>query len=128
MEIYRPSIKGDWKEIDGKTYFEYTDGCFLGLQVLGDKKEPCFEGASFFSLFETLQQIKDQIDDQDLMFTLEEVSQRVQEYEKKKSEEGGNKMPQFDIFKLSDSEKERKLFELLNPMPEEGQECTQFTY
>ena len=121
MEIYRPSIKGDWKEINGKNYFVYTDGCFLGLQVLGDKKEPCFEGAGFFSLFEALQNIKDQVDDANLSNALNEISKQVQEYEKNKAQqEGGNQMPQFDIFKLSDSDKERKLFDLLNPLTHDG--------
>lgn len=128
MEIYRPSIKGDWKEIDGKTYFVYTDGCFLGLQVLGDKKEPCFEGAGFFSLFNSLQQIKDQIDDERLGRELEEIGQRVQEYELKKLQQsGGTPMPQLDIYKLSHSDTERKLFELLNPPVEEGQEIESYT-
>lgn len=50
MELYGPSIKGVWRMINGKRLFEYTEGCFLGLQVLGDEVEPCFEGAAFFSL------------------------------------------------------------------------------
>ena len=48
MELFRPSIKGAWKIIEGKKFYEYTDACFLGLQVLGDDVEPCFEGAGFF--------------------------------------------------------------------------------
>lgn len=51
MELYRPSIKGEYREIDGIPYFYYTDACFLGMQVLGDDTTPCFEGAAFFSLY-----------------------------------------------------------------------------
>ena len=50
MELYPPSIKGEWAVVNGRRLFKFTDGCFFGLQVLGDKAEPCFEGASFFSL------------------------------------------------------------------------------
>lgn len=52
MELYVPSIKGDWTKVGNQYAFEYTDAAFLGLQVLGDSVEPCFEGASFFSLAE----------------------------------------------------------------------------
>lgn len=54
MELYRPSIQGSWKTIDGEDYFVFEDACFLGLQVLGEKVEPCFEGAAFFSLYNEL--------------------------------------------------------------------------
>ena len=49
MELYRQTLKGDWKIIDGKKTYVFTDGCFLGLQTLGDDIEPCFEGASFYT-------------------------------------------------------------------------------
>ena len=54
MELYVPSLKGDWKILNGKKYYVFTEGHFLGLQVLGDNVEPCFEGAAFFSLYEDL--------------------------------------------------------------------------
>lgn len=54
MELYRKSIKGDWQIKDGKRYYVFEDACFLGLQVLGDRVEPCFEGATFFSLYQSL--------------------------------------------------------------------------
>ena len=57
MEIYSPSIKGDWKIINGKKYYVFTEGRFLGLQALGDSVEPCFEGAAFFSLYEDLKKM-----------------------------------------------------------------------
>lgn len=59
MELYEPSIKGTWRVMeDGWEAFEFTEGCFLGLQVLGsingEKVEPCFEGSSFYSLSNNL--------------------------------------------------------------------------
>lgn len=62
MELYRPSLRGDWQMIDGDEYYVYTDGCFLGLQVLGDKVEPCFEGAAFFSLCDSLKELVEKME------------------------------------------------------------------
>lgn len=51
MELLPSSINGTWVEMDDNIeYFVYDSACFLGLQVLGKKHEPAFEGASFFSL------------------------------------------------------------------------------
>lgn len=50
MELYPPSIKGEWVNINGQRLYKYSEASFLGLQVLGDKAVPCFEGSSFFSL------------------------------------------------------------------------------
>ena len=60
MEIYPPSIKGSWKIINGRKYFVFEAGHFLGLQVLGDAIEPCFEGAAFFTLYEDLKKLLNQ--------------------------------------------------------------------
>lgn len=87
MEIYPPSIKGRTKTIEGLPFFEYTEGSFLGLQVLGDDVEPCFEGAAFFALYEAL--IKTQAE----------------------KNVGGQNMI---TFKLSDDKKREKIFNLLN--------------
>lgn len=59
MELYEPSIKGTWRIMeDGFEAYEFTEGCFLGLQVLGsingEKVEPCFEGSAFYSLSKNL--------------------------------------------------------------------------
>lgn len=63
MELYEPSLVYHQAIIDGQKYIVFDHGCFLGLQVLGDEVEPCFEGASFFalrqSIEETIQKIKD---------------------------------------------------------------------
>ena len=100
MELYRKSIKGDWQIIEGKRYYVYEDACFLGLQVLGDKVEPCFEGASFFSLYQSLLDQVEQLD------KLQENFQN--------NGQGGNTMPPL-TFKVSDNQKFNFLFQLLNP-------------
>ena len=61
MELYEPSIKGNWKVIEGKKVFVFEDACFLGLQVLGTEVEPCFEGAAFFSLYTSLKDMVEKI-------------------------------------------------------------------
>jgi predicted nucleic acid-binding Zn-ribbon protein len=98
MELYRNTLKGSWQYIEGKKAYVFTEGCFLGLQVLGDDVEPCFEGASFYSQ--------------------ESILAILEKYEKKTElfqipEQGGNIM---NInFKLSDGQKHDILFNLLNP-------------
>ena len=62
MELYSPSLKGEWKIINGKKYYVFSEGSFLGLQALGDSVEPCFEGAAFFSLYEDLKKMVAQIE------------------------------------------------------------------
>ena len=94
MEIYQPSIKGDWKIIGGRKYFVFTEGCFLGLQALGDSVEPCFEGAAFFSLYEDLKKMVAQIEKYGLNL-----------------HNGGKKMHNY---KLSDNAKFNAIWSLLN--------------
>ena len=102
MEIYEPSIKGSWKIINGRRMFEYTEGSFLGLQVLGEDVEPCFEGAAFFSLYSSLKQLVDEIKEYTLK--LPEINT-------------GGQSQMFDKinFKLSDSEKHDAIWSLINP-------------
>ena len=90
MELYPPSINGDWRIVDGKEYFFFTSAKFLGLQILGNGTEPCFEGASFFSLLEDLKNYNSN---------------------KNKKEEEAMK----PIFKLSNSEECKALWDTLNP-------------
>lgn len=101
MELYPPSIKGSWQKYDGQDYFTFTDGCFFGLQVLGDKVEPCFEGAAFYEL--------------DNVFTkLNKI------FEAAENEFEGGQLMKIN-FKLSDSQKYDKLWQTLNPQfNEEG--------
>jgi hypothetical protein len=106
MELYRGTLKGSWQIIEGKKAYVFSDGCFLGLQILGDDTEPCFEGASFYSQEESI------------MALLEKYEKRKEFFSTPK-QQGGNIM---NInFKLSDSQKHDLLFNLLNPnFNEEG--------
>ena len=61
MELYPPSLKYHEAIVHNKRYIVFDDGCFLGLQVLGDKVEPCFEGASFYTLQSTIEYTINQI-------------------------------------------------------------------
>ena len=99
MELYRKSIKGDWKIIDGKRYYVFEKASFLGLQILGDDIEPCFEGAAFFSLYESVK---------DLYEKLEQYQNNFQNHGK-----GGQTMPTI-TFKVSDNQKHDFLWALLN--------------
>lgn len=100
MELYKKSVKGDWKVINGKRYYVFEKASFLGLQILGDDVEPCFEGAAFFSLYESVK---------DLYEKLEQYQNNFQNHG-----EGGNTMPTI-TFKVSDNQKYNFLWTLLNP-------------
>lgn len=104
MELYSPTLKGKFDVINGKRQFVYSDGCFLGLQVLGDNVEPCFEGAGFYALTKPLYD--------NLNFLLDELKSYTLKTENKLIGEG-NKMPQVN-FKLSDSQKHSLIWCSLN--------------
>lgn len=98
MELYAPSIKGGMKNINGQKYFVFEDGCFLGLQVLGNEVEPCFEGAAFFTYYEKLTDLINQ----------------MEKYIANSHEKGGMSEMTKINFKLSDREKFEALWMLLN--------------
>ena len=104
MELYSKTLKGEWQMIDGDRWYVFEDGCFLGLQILGDDVEPCFEGAEFFSLCNNLKEM------------LADLNEQLTEFNKK-SLGGITEMPevQENVFKLSDSQKYGKIFNMLNP-------------
>lgn len=104
MELYPPSITGEWKTINGATYFKYRSGSFLGLQVLGDNVSPAFQGSAFFSL--------ENIETQKWYTLFMDLSEKV---DKLMIGRTGMKIEYNPIFSLSDREKENKLFEALNP-------------
>ena len=93
MELYTPSIKGKWIDYEGKKYYQYTEASFIGLQVLGNKVEPCFEGSAFYTYSKSLMEMIEELD--------------------KYSYNGGKN--QMDTFKLSDRAKFEKLWDMLNP-------------
>ncbi len=95
MELYEPSLKYHMAIIKGQKYVVFDSGCFLGLQVLGDNVEPCFEGASFYTLINTI----------------EDTIQKIKDYSK------GGQSKVFKLnFKLSDGDKHDALWMLLNPL------------
>ena len=95
MELYADAIDGEWQFINGKRYFVFTDGCFLGLQALGEDFEPCFEGAAFYTL------------------VAEKLAERMEQFElQSKSSIGGEEQMEF---KLSDNQKYNMIWTLLNP-------------
>ena len=97
MELYVDSIEGEWQYINGKKFFVFTEGRFLGLQTLGEDYEPCFEGASFYTLVDSVKA---------LMTDLEEANIF------QKQNLGGEKHMNF---KLSDNQKYNMIWSLLNP-------------
>lgn len=99
MELYEPTLKGEFRYIEGKKAFVFTEGCFLGLQVLGDGVEPCFEGAAFYTFYDSLKETLNKLE----QFSLESHIDK-----------GGAEMPN-NNFKLSDSTKHDMLWDLLNP-------------
>lgn len=92
MELYEPSIKFHKSVIEGQKYVVFDDGCFLGLQALGEAVEPCFEGASFYTLQKSI----------------EDTIHKIKEFSK-----GGQSEMKIN-FKLSDSQKHDAIWTLLN--------------
>lgn len=103
MELYRQTLKGEWKIIEGKKAYVFTEGCFLGLQALGDDVEPCFEGASFYT----------RENESNIIALLEKYEKRTDLFQH--HEQGGNDIMPSINFKLSDGQKYEFLFSLLNP-------------
>lgn len=97
MELFADSIDGEWQFINGKRYFVFKEGRFLGLQALGDDYEPCFEGAAFYTFCESIKN------------TIEEFEQF--KLASNESQLGGEQME----FKLSDNQKLNMIWTLLNP-------------
>lgn len=107
MELYRKTLKGSWQYINGKKYYVFTEGGFLGLQVLGDDVEPCFEGAGFY----TVDGAKTS-EEEGIIALLAKYEQRADIFQN--HEQGGNIMPEIN-FKISDGQKYEYLWSLLNP-------------
>ena len=97
MELYADSIEGEWQFINGKRFFVFTNGRFLGLQALGEDYEPCFEGAAFYTLVDSVKTLMTDLENSDIF---------------QKQNLGGEKHMNF---KLSDNQKYNMLWTLLNP-------------
>lgn len=101
MEIHKKGLEGEWKiwSGDGEPYFEFQKGHLLGLQVLGDEVEPCFEGSAFFSLYKDAKEMFD--------------------YLKNSKEKEESRKMEKNIFRLSDGAKCDLLFDALNSTPDD---------
>lgn len=108
MELYEPSLKYHYEVIKGQKWLVFDEGCFLGLQVLGDDVEPCFEGASFYAL----------------QTSIEQIIQKIEEVSKTYAKKGGQLEMHKLNFKLSDSQKYDALWSLLNERYNEEGEWT----
>lgn len=93
MELFRKTLKYHQAVIDGQKWFVFDDGCFFGLQVLGEDVEPCFEGAAFYSLKENIEKV---------IFELDKINNDLEEQTMKIN------------FKLSHSEVFDTIWSLLN--------------
>ena len=98
MELYVDSIEGEWQYINGKKFFVFTEGRFLGLQTLGEDYEPCFEGASFYTLIDSVKTLMDDLKKNENIYQKQNL--------------GGEKHMNF---KLSDNQKYNMIWTLLNP-------------
>lgn len=109
MELYRNTLKGAWQYINGKKYYVFSEGGFLGLQALGDCVEPCFEGAGFYS---HAGEQTEESTEEGIIALLRQYEQRPDIFQH--HEQGGNIMPEIN-FKISDGQKFEYLWSLLNP-------------
>lgn len=97
LELDPDSIKGSWTTINGQYGFVYADARFIGLSVLGDKVEPCFEGSAFYSFINNY------------ALAINELVNKIKE------DNGGTKQMDLANYRLSHDESYRALFNLLNP-------------
>lgn len=110
MELYEPSLSYHQEIIDGQKWIVFDKGCFLGLQVLGEDVEPCFEGASFYTL----------------QSSIEDVIKKIEEISNTYTMKGGKL--EMHNFKLSDNQKYNALWSLLNTeYTEEGNWTVTYT-
>ena len=106
LELDRRTIKGEWKVLGSDYAFVYTDAAFIGLSVLGDKVEPCFEGSAFYNVISS--------------YALA-LNALVAEIEKNKNNNGGTQEMELVNYRLSHDEVYSGLFRALNSnFTEEG--------
>ena len=98
MELFKPTLEYHYAVIRGIKWVVFDKGSFLGLQALGDDVEPCFEGAAFYNL----------------QTSIEEIMNKIKEYTLNYQLKGGKTEMQKINFKLSDDAKFSALWSLLN--------------
>lgn len=82
MELYVNSIDGIWKRDGALEYFEFTDGVFFGLLALGDDVDPCFEGAAFYGLDNSVKEFFEELKNYTLSAKQELIGGTEMEIEK----------------------------------------------
>ena len=94
MELNPNTIEGEWVEHDDEFCFEFTNAEFIGLCVLGDEYEPCFEGSSFYELHKDNQSINIKADLKEMFNLYSQIENGAdenptggQEMEEKKKDE-----------------------------------------
>jgi hypothetical protein len=105
MELFPSTLTAEWMIYNGRKVLKYINGEFLGLQVLGTKYEPCFEGAEFYSLHTLLKKLENETNEilENSNFTIK----------------GGQNTVKL-VFELSDDNKWSLLWRLLNPRDNEA--------
>lgn len=104
MELDTKDIQGTWNIIDGQEYFVYSMATMKGFCVLGDSKEPCFEGSAFENAGDS------KFEKFSLLLT--DLMEKVKEAENK-SKEGGERKMNFTITGI-ENEHYTDLFSMLN--------------
>lgn len=112
LELDVDSIKGSWIPMDGKDYFVYTDGYFIGLSALGKDIEPCFEGAAFFDLLTQFGE-----------FCLQTREKQIDNINKN-IDAGGIEQMNLANFKFSPNEKTDSIWKSINPNYSKDNELT----
>lgn len=109
MEIHHKGLTGEWKtsDTDGQPYYEFHTGHLVGLQVLGDDIEPCFEGAAFFNLCEEIKKLCPQLK----VFSKKEERKQMEK----------------NLFKLQNESLVAKIYDALNKDESECIICNLFT-
>lgn len=97
MELFKPSIEGEWVFVGDEELYKYSKASFLGLQALGDKATPCFQGSAFYTL-----------ESNSLFTTLDSLFKEVNQLGEKIMENSQVS------FTLSDNQKGNKLQKTLN--------------
>ena len=113
MELNPSSITGDWKNIDGETYFVYDSANIYGLCVLGDAVAPCFDAACFYekdSIQTYMDALREEIKNNFSLMT--QSKEKIENQGGKEEMDYKINLPQIDNFQL--------LFEALNPDVDEN--------
>lgn len=89
MELNPATSIGQWTDMDSGCWYVFTEAEFLGLCILGQDVEPCFEGAGFTTNFALNSSFSEK-----LATMKEELQFALNEYENSTVEEGNETEPE----------------------------------